>query len=167
MLHKYSQVRIKRSRRNRIIEKLSKISDDVWYIKAESSQIYHIAINEETFCSTKLTAYWKRTITETDYICPQCIWKTEYLLKSHREKIEDQFNYRTRDSNIHIVYGVSWRCTAIVINKGKCKKIKRCSNCSKGPYESFCTLHSKCFLKYINQYISVSQDVSKLIYNLL
>lgn len=160
MLPTYAQARI--YRRNRIIEKLSKISDDVWYIKTESGQTYHIAINEETFCSTTLTAYWKRTPTETDYICPHCIRKTNYLLKS-RKKIQNQYYYSSTD----IGYGVAWRCTVIVINKGKSKKIKRCSNCSKGPYESFCTLHSKCFLKYINQYISVPQDVSKLIYKLL
>jgi hypothetical protein len=161
MLPTYGQERI--NRRNRIIKKLSKISDDVWYIKAESGQIYHIAINEETFCSTTLTDYWKRTPTETDYICPHCIRNTDYLLKSPEEKIQNYYYY----SSTNIRYGVAWRCTAIVINKGKRKKTKRCRNCSKGPYESFCTLHSKCFLKYINQYISVSQDVSKLIYKLL
>jgi len=144
---------ISRNQRNKIhVEELSRLDDDVWYIKSESGNIIHIAINGETFCCQSLTAYWERTITNIDNICQQCVFITGYL--SHTGT-----PYKS--------YQISWRCTAIVVKKGKCKKVKRCSNCSKGPYESFCTIHSKCFLKYINKYISVSPDVSKLIYKLL
>jgi hypothetical protein len=54
-----------------------------------------------------------------------------------------------------------------VKGKGKGKKIKRCLNTAISTDESFCTVHNKCFLAYINKYISVSNDVAKLIRKLL
>lgn len=134
------------------VEELSRIADDVWYIKSESGHVIHIALNGITFCYQSLTSYWERTITNIDNICQQCVFRTRYLSIP-----ESPSKY----------YQIYWRCTAIAVKKGKGKKVKRCSNCSRGPYESFCTIHSKCFLKYINKYISVSPDVSKLIYKLL
>ena len=105
---------------------------------------------------------WSRNFFPGIYICYQCLNSAEMQMRIDKQKpIDNQYIQYTNN------YYVSWRCSAMVKKKGKGKKLKRCLNCSGGPDESFCSQHEKCFMKYINQYILVSQDVSKLIYKLL
>jgi len=156
-------------RRKRVVdefrEKLSKIDNDVWYIKTETGHIEHIAIDDVTHCNearSRLISQWSRNHIPGSSICYPCmnIVTFQYLKDNDNDNL---YYHNMSPSN----YGIAWRCTAMVKKKGKGKKLKRCSNCSGGPDESFCSQHNKCFMKYINKYISVSQDVSKLIYKLL
>lgn len=150
----------RRKNRIKLLKKeLKESSNDVWYIKAESGTLYHIAINDLTFCNygSGLMSYWKRDISEEENFCYHCLLSTIHYLKYNPS------NYRYPPKG----YYVSWRCSAMVKKKGKGKKLKRCSNCSGGADKSFCSQHEKCFIKYIYKYISVSQDVSKMIYKLL
>jgi hypothetical protein len=60
---------------------------------------------------------------------------------------------------------LQWYCNDIANEKKK--KVKRCLKKAISPDENFCCQHNKCFLAYINKYISASNDVAQLIRNLL
>jgi hypothetical protein len=143
---------------------LTNTDNDILFIKTETGCIMHISVNNETFCSggARLMFYWSKTPPpysikhKYTYICNVC--------KSWALKICKDSTYRP-----YITYAISLRCDAMVKvkGKGKGKKIKRCLNTAISTDESFCTVHNKCFLAYINKYISVSNDVAKLIRKLL
>ena len=148
---------------NSIKTNLEESDYDVWYIKSEYGTISHISLDGITFCNygSGLISEWSRNFFTGIHICYQCLNSAEMQMLIDKQKpVDYQYKHYPND-----YYDVYWRCSAIVKKKGK--KLKRCLNCSGGPDKSFCSQHEKCFMKYINQYILVSHDVSKLIYKLL
>lgn len=142
------------------MELLTTSNNDVRFIQTENGAITHISVNNVTFCAdgSRLMFYCSKIpplYAIHNYICYVCL----------------HWSSRICGDNIfpHDTYRVSLRCNAMVKakGKGKGKKIKRCLNNIKGHDESFCNQHNKCFLAYINKYISVSNDVAKIIHKLL
>ena len=144
------------------LERLTKTNNDVFFIKTETGCVIHISINNETFCSNgaKLISYFFKIPllysieNKGTRICNSCLIQALQIFKNS--------NYRP-----DVTYMLSFRCDAIIKVKGKGKKVRRCLNKKISFEENFCTQHNKCFLAYINKYISVSNDVSKLICKLL
>lgn len=148
----------RRKRQKKIICTLEDSKYDVWYIKKETGYLTHLSIDGITVCpySSGLVSFWDRyPNTETNF-CWDCLRNIyKFYLKPPRRK-----NMRW----IPKEYEVKWRCSAIVNKKGK---KKRCFKTSDSPFNSFCLQHKKCFLKHIQKYTSISQDVCKLIISLL
>ena len=130
---------------------------DIWYIKTETGNTTHVAIDGITFChcASGLISHRSRFFSHSK--CYYCFGNAIQYINNENRSFNRSFN----------LYNVWWRCSSIVVNPGKTKKRRRCTNQTYSADESLCTQHEKCFLKYFRKYISVCDEVSKIIINYL
>lgn len=142
---------------------------ELLFIRTGNGRTTHLAVDGITFCSqgAGLIAFWSRDYTSKSAICWSC--KEGVRLEYDPGYLNFKINYYDSWRHYRIInraenwkrYQVTWQCCAMV--KKNSKKLKRCSKWAYSPYYNMCTQHKKYYLKYLHRYLSVCDDVNKLI----